>query len=259
MLEDMAILTGGKVISEEVGRKLDSVTVEDLGRARRVTSDKDNTTIVEGKGSEEEIKARIKQIKAQIEETTSDFDKEKLQERQAKLVGGVAVIKVGASTEVELKEKKHRVEDALSATRAAVEEGILPGGGVGLLNALPVLDKLALTGDEATGVDVVRKAVNEPLRWIATNAGKDGAVVVDTVKKSKKGVGYDAEKDEYGDMVSKGIIDPTKVVRVGLENAASIAVMVLVTEALVSDIPEKKETPAMPGGGGMGGMGDYGM
>ena len=258
MLEDMAILTGGKVISEEVGRKLDSVTVEDLGRARRVTSDKDNTTIVEGKGSEEEIKGRIKQIKAQIEETTSDFDREKLQERQAKLVGGVAVIKVGASTEVELKEKKHRVEDALSATRAAVEEGILPGGGVGLLNALRVLDKLDLTGDEATGVDVVRKAVSEPLRWIATNAGKDGSVVVDTVRKSKKGVGYDAENDEFVDMVLRGIIDPTKVVRTALENAASIAIMVLVTEALVADIPEKEKASAMPGGGGMGGM-DYGM
>jgi chaperonin GroEL len=225
-----------------------------------VTSDTDNTTIVEGKGSEEEIKGRIKQIKAQIEETTSDFDKEKLQERQAKLVGGVAVIKVGASTEVELKEKKHRVEDALSAVRAAVEEGILPGGGVGLLNALPVLDKLGLTGDEATGVDVVRKAVTEPLRWIATNAGKDGSVIIDSVRKSKKGVGYDAEGDVFGDMVAKGIIDPTKVVRTSLENATSIAVMVLVTESLVADIPEKDKTPAMPGGGGgMGGMGDYGM
>jgi chaperonin GroEL len=259
MLEDMAIVTGGKVISEEVGRKLDSVTVDDLGRARRVTADKDNTTIVEGKGAEDAIKSRIKQIKAQIEETTSDFDKEKLQERQAKLVGGVAVIKVGASTEVELKEKKHRVEDALSATRAAVEEGILPGGGVGLLNALPVLDKLKLTGDEETGVDIVRKAVTEPLRWIATNAGMDGSVVVDTVRKSPKGVGYDAEHDQYGNMVEKGIIDPTKVVRVGLENASSIAVMVLVTEALVADIPEKDKGPAMPGGGMGGGMGDYGM
>ena len=262
MLEDMAILTGGKVISEEVGRKLDSVTVEDLGRARRVTSDKDNTTIVEGKGSEEEIKARIKQIKAQIEDTTSDFDREKLQERQAKLVGGVAVIKVGASTEVELKEKKHRVEDALSATRAAVEEGILPGGGVGLLNSLHVLDKLKVAEDEATGVDVVRKAIIEPLRWIADNAGKDGSVIIDAVKKAKKGIGYDAENDEFVDMVERGIIDPTKVVRTGLENAASIAVMVLVTEALVSDIPEKKEAGGMPGGaGGMGGMGgmDYGM
>jgi chaperonin GroEL len=259
MLEDMAILTGGKVISEEVGRKLDSVTVDDLGRARRVTSDKDNTTIVEGKGAEDAIKGRIKQIKAQIEETTSDFDKEKLQERQAKLVGGVAVIKVGASTEVELKEKKHRVEDALSAVRAAVEEGILPGGGVGLLNALPVLDKLKLTGDEETGIDIVRKAVTEPLRWIATNAGKDGSVVIDAVRKSPKGVGYDAEHDTYGNMVEAGIIDPTKVVRVGLENASSIAVMVLVTEALVADIPEKEKAPAMPGGGMGGGMGDYGM
>jgi len=260
MLEDIAILTGGKVISEELGRRLDSVTVEDLGRARRVTADKDNTTIIEGKGDENIIKQRIKQIKAQLDETTSEFDREKLQERQAKLVGGVAVIKVGAATEVELKERKHRVEDALSATRAAVEEGILPGGSVGLLNALPVLNKLKLAGDEAVGVDVVRKAVEQPLRWIAANAGKDGSVIVDAVKKSKKGVGYDAEGDEFGDMVKKGIIDPTKVVRTGLENAASIANMVLITEALVADIPEKEKTPpAMPGGmdgmGGMGGMG----
>jgi chaperonin GroEL len=251
MLEDMAILTGGTVISEEVGRKLDSVTVEDLGRARRVVSDKDKTTIIEGKGSEDALKARIKQIKAQIEETTSDFDREKLQERQAKLVGGVAVIKVGAATEVELKEKKHRVEDALSATRAAVEEGILPGGSVGLLNALPALEKLTLNGDESTGADIVRKALLEPLRWIANNAGKDGAVIVDTVKKSPPGIGYDAENDEFGDMVQKGIIDPTKVVRTGLENAASVASMVLITESLVSDIPEKEKAPAMPPGGGM--------
>jgi chaperonin GroEL len=258
MLEDLAILTGGTVISEDVGRKLDSVTVEDLGRARRVTADKDNTTIVEGKGDEAAITGRIKQIKAQMEETTSDFDREKLEERQAKLAGGVAVVKVGAATEVELKEKKHRVEDALQATKAAVEEGILPGGGVGLLSALPVLDKLELTGDEATGVDVVRKAVSEPLRWIADNAGKDGSVIIDTVKKSPKGVGYDAENDEFTDMAKKGIIDPTKVVRTGLENAASIAVMVLVTESLVADIPEKEQpTPGgMPGGmDGMGGMG----
>jgi chaperonin GroEL len=258
MLEDLAILTGGTVISEDVGRKLDSVTVEDLGRARRVTADKDNTTIVEGKGAEEAIMGRIKQIRAQIEETTSDFDREKLEERQAKLAGGVAVVKVGAATEVELKEKKHRVEDALQATKAAVEEGILPGGGVGLLNALPVLKKLKVTGDEATGVDIVKKAVSEPLRWIADNAGQDGAVIIDNVKKSPKGVGYDAETDEFVNMVERGIIDPTKVVRTGLENAASIAVMVLVTESLVSDIPEKEQTPAMPGGGGMGGM-DYGM
>jgi chaperonin GroEL len=254
MLEDMAILTGGKVISEEVGRKLDSVTVEDLGRARRVTADKDNTTIVEGKGSEEAIKGRIKQIKAQIEETTSDFDREKLQERQAKLVGGVAVIKVGAATEVELKERKHRVEDALSATRAAVEEGILPGGGVALLRATSVLDKLEVSGDEATGVNIIKKAVEEPIRWIAINAGRDGAVIVDAVKKSPPGVGYDAETDDFGDMVEKGIIDPTKVVRSALENAASIAAMVLITESLVTDIPEKEKMPAMPPGGGMEGM-----
>ncbi len=253
MLNDMAVVTGGKVISEEIGRKLDSVTVEDLGRARRATIDKDNTTIVEGKGSEEAIKARIKQIKAQIEETTSDYDREKLQERQAKLAGGVAVIKVGAATEVELKERKHRVEDALSATRAAVEEGILPGGGLGLLGSLPALDKLKISGDEATGVDIVRKAVEEPIRWIAINAGRDGSVVADMVKKSPPGVGYDAEADEFGDMVKKGIIDPTKVVRSALQNAASVAAMVLITEALVSDIPEKEKMPAMPGGG-MGGM-----
>ena len=249
MLEDMAILTGGKVISEEIGRKLDSVTVEDLGRARRVTADKDKCTIVEGKGSEDELKARIKQIKVQIDETTSEFDREKLQERQAKLAGGVAVIKVGAATEVELKERKHRVEDALSATRAAVEEGILPGGGVALLNALPVLDKLKVAGDEATGVDIIRKAVEEPIRWIAINAGKDGSVVIDAVKKSEPGSGYDAEAGEFGDMVAKGIIDPTKVVRSALQNAASIAVMVLITDSLVSDIPEKEKAPPMPGGG----------
>jgi len=254
MLEDMAVLTGGKVISEEVGRKLDSVTVEDLGRARRVTADKDKTTIVEGKGADEAIKARIKQIKAQIEETTSDFDREKLQERQAKLAGGVAVVKVGAATEVELKEKKHRVEDALSATRAAVEEGILPGGGVALLNSLKALDKLELKGDEATGVDIIRKSVEEPIRWIAVNAGRDGSVVVDSVKKSPVGTGYDAEADDFGDMVKKGIIDPTKVVRSALQNAASIAVMVLITESLVTDIPEKEKAPPMPGGGM-----DYGM
>ncbi len=249
MLKDLAILTGGEVISEEVGRKLDSVTVEDLGRARRVTADKEKSTIVEGKGSEEAIKGRIKQIKAQIEESTSDFDQEKLQERQAKLAGGVAVIKVGAATEVELKERKHRVEDALSATRAAVEEGILPGGGVALLNALPTLDKLKVDGDEATGVDTVRKAVEEPIRWIAINAGRDGSVIVDAVKKSPPGVGYDAEADEFGDMVEKGVIDPTKVVRSALQNAASIAAMVLITESLVTDIPEKEKTPGMPGGG----------
>lgn len=242
-MEDMAILTGGKVISEEVGRKLDSVTVNDLGRARRVVADKDNTTIIEGKGSEADIKARIKQIKAQIDETTSDFDREKLQERLAKLAGGVAVLKVGAATEVELKEKKHRVEDALSATRAAVEEGILPGGGVALMNAVGVLDKVACEGDECTGVNILKKAVEEPLRWIAINAGKEGSVVVDTVKKSGEGIGYDAVADDYGNMVQKGIIDPVKVTRAALENATSIACMILTAETLITDIPEKEKMP----------------
>jgi len=260
MLEDMAILTGGKVISEEVGRKLDSVTVADLGRARRAVANKDETTLVEGKGSEEEIQARIKQIKAQIEETTSDFDREKLQERLAKLAGGVAVIKVGAATEVELKEKKHRVEDALSATRAAVEEGILPGGGVALVSVSQVLDKVKASGDEATGVAILKKALEEPLKMIATNAGMEGSVVIDKVKQSKAGVGFDANKMDYGDMVDKGIIDPAKVTRAGLQNASSIAAMLLTTESLVTDIPEKeKGMPGMPPGGGMGGMGgmDY--
>ena len=248
MLEDISILTGGKVISEEIGRKLDSTTVADLGRARKVVADKDNTTIVEGKGSEADIQARIKQIKAQIDETTSDYDKEKLQERLAKLAGGVAVIKVGAATEVELKEKKHRVEDALSATRAAVEEGILPGGGVALINATAALDKIKAEGDEATGVAILRQALEEPLRWIAINSGEEGSVVLDKVKRSKKGVGFDALRDEYGDMVAKGIIDPLKVTRTGLENASSIASMILTTEALVTDIPEKEKTsmPPMP-------------
>jgi chaperonin GroEL len=254
MLEDMAILTGGTVISEDVGRKLDSVNIEDLGRARRVTSDKDSTTFVDGGGEEAAITARIKQIKAQIEETTSDFDREKLQERQAKLVGGVAVIKVGAATETELKERKHRVEDALSATRAAVEEGILPGGGTALLNSLPVLDKLDVKDDVRVGVNTIKKAVEEPIRWIAENAGKDGSVIIDAVKKSDKGIGYDASNDEFVNMVEKGIIDPTKVVRSALQNAASIAAMVLITEALVTDIPEKNAAPAMPDPG-MGGMG----
>ncbi|MDY6893406.1 MAG: chaperonin GroEL [Chloroflexota bacterium] len=252
MLEDMAILTGATVISEETGRKLDSATIDDLGRARKVTSDKDNTTIIEGKGSDEAIQARIKQIKAQIDESTSDFDREKLQERLARLAGGVAVIKVGAATEVELKEKKHRVEDALSATRAAVEEGIVPGGGAALVNIIPALEKIKAKGDEATGVNIVKHALKEPLRQIAQNAGKEGSVAVDFVMKSKKGIGYDAENDEYGDMVKRGIIDPAKVTRAGLENAASIAAMVLTTESLITDIPEK-DKPMMPPGG-MGGM-----
>jgi len=247
MLEDMAIVTGGTVITEEKGRKLDSATVADLGRARRVVVTKDDTTIIEGKGSDEDIKARIKQIKAQMEETTSEFDKEKLQERLAKLAGGVAVIKVGAATEVELKEKKHRVEDALSATRAAVEEGIVPGGGVALVNAIPALDKLKLKGDEATGVVIVKRALEEPMRMIAINAGREGSVVVDTVKKSKPGIGYDALRDDYADMKERGIIDPAKVTRAGLENAASVAAMVLTTESLITDIKEKERPmPPMP-------------
>lgn len=246
MLQDIAILTGGTVISEELGRKLESVNVEDLGRARRVVATKDKTTIIEGKGSPEDIQDRIRQIKAQIEETESDFDREKLQERQARLAGGVAVIKVGAATETEMKEKKSRVEDALAATRAAVEEGILPGGGVGLLNAVSTLDSLKLEGDELTGTKIVRKAVEEPIRWIAINAGKDGSVIVDAVKRSPAGVGYNAETDEFGDMVAMGIIDPTKVVRSALQNAVSVASVMLVTEAIVGDIPEKEKAPPVP-------------
>jgi chaperonin GroEL len=251
MLQDIAVLTGGNVISEEIGRKLDSVTVEDLGRARRVISDKDNTTIVEGKGKTEDIEARIKQIRTEIDISTSDYDKEKLQERLAKLAGGVAVIKVGGATETELKEKKHRVEDALSATRAAVEEGILPGGGVALLNALSALKKLKLKGDEATGEALLKRALEEPLRCIAENSGREGSVVINAIKESKSGIGYDALKDELGvNMVEKGIIDPLKVTRSALQNGASIATMILTTECLVTDIPEKEKMPAMPGGGG---------
>ena len=248
MLEDMAILTGGTVITEEQGRKLDSATIADLGQARRVVATKDDTTVIEGKGSDEDIQGRIKQIKAQIEETTSEFDREKLQERLAKMAGGVAVIKVGAATEVELKEKKHRVEDALSATRAAVEEGIVPGGGVAFVNAIPILDKLKLEGDEATGALIVKRALEEPLRMIAINAGREGSVVADMVKKSKAGIGYDALRDDYASMQERGIIDPAKVTRAGLENAASISALMLTTESLVTDIKEKEKAmpPAMP-------------
>src|SRR5216683_1167398 len=249
MLEDMAILTGGQVISEDLGLKLDQTRIEQLGRARRVTVTKDDTTIVEGAGKPEAIQARIKSIKSQVEETTSDFDKEKLQERLAKLAGGVAVIKVGAATEVELKEKKHRMEDAVSATRAAVEEGIVPGGGAVLVHAQKSLDNLKLEGDEATGVALVRRALEEPLRQIVNNAGWEGSVVVEKVRNLPKGQGFDANKGEYTDMVKAGIIDPTKVTRSALQNAASIAAMLLTTEALVSDIPEKKQSapaPSMP-------------
>jgi chaperonin GroEL len=256
MLEDIAILTGGKVISEEVGRKLDSTTVADLGRARRVTSNKDETTFVEGHGSQEGILARVKQIKALIEETTSDFDKEKLNERLAKLAGGVAIIRVGAATEIELKEKKHRVEDALSAARAAVEEGILPGGEVALLNAVKALDKVKAEGDELTGVNILRRALEEPFRQLVANAGQDGGVLLEGVRRkqaeSKSGTwGYDVIKNEIVDLVKTGIIDPAKVTRSALENGASVAAMILTTEALITDLPEKDKAPAMPGGGGM--------
>jgi chaperonin GroEL len=253
MLRDIATLTGGTVISEEIGRKLDSVTFEDLGKARRVVATKDDTTIVDGEGSPDQIKARMTQIKAQIEETTSDYDREKLQERLAKLAGGVAVIKVGAATEVELKEKKHRIEDALSTTRAAVEEGLVAGGGTTLLQAIPSLDSLKFEGDEQVGVDIVRKALEAPARQIADNAGQPGEVVVSKVKSLKRGEGFDALKGEYGDMFEKGIVDAAKVTRSALQNAASIAAMVLTTETLVSDIPEKEKAPA---GGGHGHGGD---
>jgi chaperonin GroEL len=255
MLRDIAILTGGTVISEEIGRKLDSVQVEDLGEARRVVSTKDDTTIVDGAGSQSDIKARMSQIKAQIEETTSDYDKEKLQERLAKLAGGVAVIKVGAATEVELKEKKHRIEDALSTTRAAVEEGIVAGGGTTLLQAIPALDALKLEGDEQVGVDIVRRALEAPAKQIADNAGERGEVVIERVKNLPKGQGFDALKGEYGDMFEKGIVDAAKVTRSALQNAASIAAMVLTTETLVTDLPEKKEN-GNGAGHGHGGGGD---
>jgi len=253
MLEDIAILTGGNVITEELGRKLDSVEIRDLGRARQVRVSKEETTIIDGSGSQDKIKARINQIKAQIEETTSDFDKEKLQERLAKLAGGVAVIQVGAATEVELKEKKHRIEDALNATRAAVEEGIVAGGGATFIHIMKALDKLDVSGDEKTGVNIVKRAIEEPLRQIADNAGLEGSVVVENVKKANFGVGFNALTETYEDMIAAGIVDPAKVTRSALQNAASIAAMVLTTEALVADKPEKEKNPSMPGGH-MGGM-----
>ena len=244
MLRDMAILSGANVISEELGRKLDSVTPEDFGNARRVVSTKDDTTIVDGAGEPDAIKGRMTQIKAQIEETTSDYDREKLQERLAKLAGGVAVIKVGAATEVELKEKKHRIEDALSTTRAAVEEGIVAGGGTALLQAIPALDELKLEGDEMIGVNIVRRALEAPVRQIAENAGQEGSVIVSAVKGMKVGEGYDALRGVYGNMYDKGIVDAAKVTRSALQHAASIAGMVLTTETLVTDMPEKKEGAA---------------
>jgi len=257
MLEDISILTGGKVISEDLGIKLENVKLNDLGRAKRVTIDKDNTTIVDGAGEKDDIEARVKQIRAQIEETTSDYDREKLQERLAKIIGGVAVINVGAATETEMKEKKARVEDALNATRAAVEEGIVPGGGVAYLRCLSALDKLKLEGDRKIGVDLVKRALEEPIRQIANNAGQEGSVVTEKVRNEKGAFGFDAAQDEYTDMIKAGIIDPTKVVRLALQNAASVASLMITTEALVAEKPEKKAPyPPMPPGGGMGGMGD---
>jgi chaperonin GroEL len=256
MLEDLGILTGGKVISEDLGIKLETVRLEDLGRAKKITIDKDNTTIIEGAGKHSDIEGRVKQLRVQIEETTSDYDREKLQERLAKLVGGVAVIKVGAATETELKEKKARVEDAMHATRAAVEEGIVPGGGVALLRAIAPLDKLKLEGDEKVGVNIIRRALEEPLRMIAINAGHEGAVVVDKVRQSSDAnFGFNADTEQYENLVEAGVIDPTKVTRTALQNAASIAALLLTTEALICDIKEEEKAPAMPpGGGGMGGM-----
>ncbi len=257
MLRDIATLTGGTVVSEEIGRKLDSVQAEDLGKARRIVATKDDTTIVDGEGSPDEIKARMQQIKAQIEDTTSDYDREKLQERLAKLSGGVAVIKVGAATEVELKEKKHRIEDALSTTRAAVEEGLVAGGGTTLLQAVPALDQLHLTGDEQVGVDIVRKALEAPTRQIADNAGQPGEVIVERVRGNQPGEGYDALLNDYGDMFAKGIVDAAKVTRSALQNAASIAAMVLTTETLITDLPEKEKAGAGAGHGHGGGDMDF--
>jgi len=255
MLEDISVLTGGKVISEEVGFKLENAVISDLGTAKKVTIDKDNTTIVEGAGSKEEIKGRINQIRKQIEDTTSDYDREKLQERLAKLAGGVAVINVGAATETEMKEKKARVEDALHATRAAVEEGIVPGGGVAFLRAIPALDKIQVDEEEMVGVNIIRKALEEPIRQIVENAGVEGSVVVNKVKDEKNAFGYNAQTNKYEDLMHAGVIDPTKVTRTALENAASIAGLLLTTEAVVADKPDDKKAPDMGGGmpGGMGG------
>jgi len=258
MLEDIAILTGGKLISEDMGYKLENAKIEDLGRAKRITIDKDNTTIIDGAGDRASLQGRVKQIRAQVEETTSDYDREKLQERLAKLVGGVAVIKVGAATETEMKEKKARVEDALNATRAAVEEGIVPGGGVAYLRTLPALDRMKLEGDEAVGVRIVKKALEEPLRMIANNAGMEGSIVVEKVKDKKGAYGFNARTDKYEDMIAAGVIDPTKVTRFALQNAASVASLMLTTQCMVADKPKDEAAmPGMPpgGGGGYPGMG----
>jgi len=256
MLQDIAILTGGKAITEDLGIKLENVQISDLGQAKKITIDKDNTTVVEGKGKHAEIEGRVKEIRSQIDKTTSDYDREKLQERLAKLVGGVAVIKVGAATETEMKEKKARVEDAMHATRAAVEEGIVPGGGVALARCAAALDKVKAEGDEQIGINIVKRAITEPLRMIAENAGEEGAVILGKVLDSKEtNFGFNAFSNEYEDLVKAGVLDPTKVVRTALQNAGSIASLMLTTEALIAEIPEKKEAPA-PGGHGGGGMGD---
>jgi chaperonin GroEL len=256
MLEDIAILTGGRAITEDLGIKLENIKVEDLGKAKKVTIDKDNTTIVEGGGSSSAIEGRVKQIRTQVEDTTSDYDREKLQERLAKLVGGVAVIKVGAATETEMKEKKARVEDAMHATKAAVEEGIVPGGGVALLRAGKALDKLKLEGDQQIGINIIKRAIEEPMRWIATNAGHEGSIVVQKAREMDSDSGFNAQNEKYENLVSAGVIDPAKVVRSALQNASSIASLLLTTEALVSEIPEEKKDSAGAGGpgAGMGGM-----
>ncbi len=256
MLQDIAVLTGGQLISEDLGIKLENVTLKDLGQAKRITIDKDNTTIVDGAGKKKDIEGRVAQIRTQIEETTSDYDREKLQERLAKLVGGVAVVRVGAATESEMKEKKARVEDALHATRAAIEEGVVPGGGVALIRALPALDKLDLGGDMQFGVNIIKKSIEEPLRQIVGNSGVDASIVLQKVKEAKGTHGYNAQTEQYVDMLKDGVIDPTKVVRTALQNAASVAALLLTTDAMVAEKPKKKE-PAMPAGGGMPhGMGD---
>src|SRR3954453_18539111 len=255
MLEDLAVLTNGKAITEDLGLKLENIKLDDLGQAKKVTIDKDNTTIVEGAGSAAAIAGRVKQLRTEVEDTTSDYDREKLQERLAKLVGGVAIIKVGAATETEMKEKKARVEDAMHATKAAVEEGIVPGGGVALIRASRVLDGLKLGGDQQIGVKIVKRAIEEPMRWIATNAGHEGSIVAQRVREMKDNEGFNALTDTYEDLVKAGVIDPAKVVRSALQSSSSIASLLLTTEALISEIPEeKKDAPAMPGGGGMGGM-----
>jgi chaperonin GroEL len=260
MLEDIAVLTGGKVISEDMGMKLENATLQDLGKARKLSIDKDNTTIIDGAGSRAELEGRVKQIRAQIDETTSDYDREKLQERLAKLVGGVALIRVGAATETEMKEKKARVEDALNATRAAVEEGIVPGGGVAYIRTIPALEKLVLEGDQQVGVNIVKKALEEPLRMIAANAGVEGSIVVEKVKEKKGPFGFNAATEEYEDLVKAGVIDPTKVTRCALQNASSVAGLMLTTQCMVAEKPKKESSmPPMPGGGGYGGMGGMDM